>query len=61
MRLPEISDPAVSQVANPTGHQTDSQRGGASLAWAGMNVFLLVMVVLLCGYLLYSLIRPDKF
>ncbi|AZI44444.1 K(+)-transporting ATPase subunit F [Deinococcus psychrotolerans] len=26
-----------------------------------MNVFLLVMVVLLCGYLLYSLIRPDKF
>jgi len=26
-----------------------------------MNTFLLVSVVLLCGYLLYSLIRPEKF
>jgi len=26
-----------------------------------MNAFLLVAVLLLCGYLLYSLIHPDKF
>ncbi|WP_425144743.1 K(+)-transporting ATPase subunit F [Deinococcus sp.] len=34
-------------------------RGGA--ACAGMNVFLLLLVIAVSGYLLYALLRPEKF
>ncbi|OLV18924.1 potassium-transporting ATPase subunit F [Deinococcus marmoris] len=48
-------------MANSVGRKANgtARRGGA--AYAGMNVFLLLLVLALTAYLLYALVRAEKF
>ncbi|CAM4106610.1 potassium-transporting ATPase subunit F [Deinococcus marmoris] len=48
-------------MANSTSRKTNGAVKSGGAAYAGMNVFLLLLVLALTAYLLYALVRAEKF
>ena len=48
-------------MANLVGRKANGTARGDRAAYAGMNVFLLLLVLALTVYLLYALVRAEKF